>query len=270
MKPSLPSIRPTAIVAWRFGALLVLLAPAGFAAVTSNPMQGFYSLTTLILIAGACAALVAGAALFILAKKNRTLEAVQDEVKLLRSELEAIAITDPLTGLFNRRYMEAQFKMALSYARRQRRPLSIALADVDFFKSINDEHGRQRGDLVLKGVATTVQGVLRDEDIACRYGSKKFMLILPSTDLAGATICAERLRSLVESKGLSGLKVTVSIGVVSTDSHPDFSAESLIEWAHKALYAAKQRGRNLVVSEADDIGTLQVPHKYGKSSTYIH
>lgn len=271
MSTSLRSIRPTAIPAWASGALLAITAQTGFAN-PANPDQvpGTYSLVTLILVALACSASVIIAALALLAKKNQVLRAAQDEASALRKELEAIAITDSLTGLYNRRYMDAQLKMALSYARRRHMPLGIAIVDVDLFKSINDEHGHQRGDQVLKGVATAVQGVLRDEDLACRYGGEEFMLILPSTNLPGAAACAERLRSLVESKGLCGLKVTVSIGVASTEAHADLTAEELIERAEKALYAAKLHGRNVVISEADDIGALQMPHKYGASSTSIH
>lgn len=257
--------------AWVFGALLAIAAQSSVAN-PADPGQapGAYSLLTLVLVGAACSAAVIIAVLVILAKKNQALRAAQDEAASLRKELESIAITDSLTGLYNRRYMDAQLKMALSYARRRRMPLGIAIVDVDLFKAINDEHGHQRGDQVLKGVATAVQGVLRDEDVACRYGGEEFMLILPSTNLAGATTCAERLRSLVESKGLCGLKVTVSIGVASTEAHADLTAEELTERAEKALYAAKLHGRNLVMSEADDIGALQMPHKYGASSTSIH
>lgn len=265
------SIRPSALLAWGCGVLPAVLVPIGFAAAAEpDPAPGFTTLATVFLIAVACILPVSFAAFVVLRKKNHELRTLQDEVNRLRHELGAIAITDALTGLFNRRYMDAQLKMALSYARRRHLPLSIVIADIDLFKSINDEHGHQRGDQILKGVATAIQSILRDEDIACRYGGEEFMLILPSTDLADGISCAERLRTQVESKALSGIKVTVSIGVASTASHADRGSEDLIERANKALYAAKVRGRNLVVSEADDIGAVQMPRRHAGHPPHPH
>ena len=253
------------------GILLAVFAPFDFAAAAAmDQTSQLYSLTTLLLLGGGCLVLGALAATLLISKKSGEMHSLRGEVDRLRNELEAIAISDALTGLFNRRYMDAQLKMALSYARRQQIPLGVVLADVDLFKSINDDHGHQRGDLVLKGVATAIQSVLRDEDIACRYGGEEFMLILPSTDLTGAIKCAERLRAQVQSKALSGIKVTVSVGVASTESHADLSVEDLIERAERALYAAKLRGRNMVVSEADDIDTIQIPHRHGELPPYLH
>lgn len=265
------SIRTLPTFAWRCSILVAGCMPFGFAvAAADDQTPRLYSLATVLLVGAGGLALGALAALFLIGRKRGEMRTLQEESNHLRNELEAIAISDTLTGLFNRRYMDAQLKMALSYARRQQIPLSIVLANVDLFKSINDDHGHQRGEQVLKGVATAIQSVLRDEDIACRYGGEEFMLILPSTDLTGSIKCAERLRAQVQSKALSNIKVTVSVGVASTESHADLNVEQLIERAEKALYAAKVRGGNMVVSEADDIDAVQMPHRHGEHPPYLH
>ena len=251
---------------------LGLLAPAGIALAADTPAVASppYTLWTIFQIAGACAGLTATVFLFFLKQKNRELRERQEEVNRLRSELDAISITDSITGLFNRRYMDAQLKMALSYARRQHVPVSIAIAGIDLFKSISDTQGHQRGELILKGVATAIKSVLRDEDIACRYSEEEFMLILPSTTLAGAVQCAERLRAKVEADMLAGLKVTLSVGVASTETHADLTAEDLIASTGKALSAAKNHGRNVVLSEADDIGAMPMRSKQSEPHQYIY
>jgi diguanylate cyclase (GGDEF)-like protein len=213
--------------------------------------EALYSATTVFEIAIASAALATLIALIVIAKKNREIRIKQEQVNQLKSELETTSITDSLTGLYNRRYMDEQLKTALSYAKRQQSPLTITLVDIDLFKSVNDKYGHHRGDSVLRDFAAIVRPLLRNEDIASRYGGEEFILILPGTELAGGIICAERLRQAVEQKGLNALSLTVSAGVASTEFYADRTADELIDRAEKALYAAKDRGRNLVVSEID-------------------
>lgn len=234
------------------GQTLLLFATIGFAAPLAAQADGAkYSGVTLLEAVLAGLALAALIALIIAARKNREIRAKEDQVNQLKAQLETISVSDALTGLYNRRYMDEQLKMSLSYAKRQQAPLTIAVADIDLFKSVNDKYGHQRGDSVLRDFAAIIRPLLRNEDIASRYGGEEFILILPGTELASGVTCAERLRSAVEHKGLNALSLTVSVGVASTEFYADRTADELMDRAEKALYAAKDRGRNLVVSEAD-------------------
>lgn len=231
---------------------LLFFSTIGFAApLGARPDGALYSGAVLFEAGLAGFALAALIALIIIVRKNQGIRARVDQVNQLKAQLETISVSDSLTGLYNRRYMDEQLKMALSYAKRQQSPLTIAVADIDLFKSVNDRYSHQRGDSVLRDFAALILPLLRNEDIASRYGDEEFILILPGTDLAGGVTCAERLRSTVEHKGLNALSLTVSVGVASTEFFADRTADELINRAEKALYAAKDRGRNLVVSEVD-------------------
>lgn len=241
--------RIAALIAGTPGPALLLFTTRGMAApLATQPEGALYSGGALIEAALAGLALAALIALIVVARKNREIRAQVDQLK---TQLETISVSDSLTGLYNRRYMDEQLKMALSYAKRQQSPLTIAVADIDLFKSVNDKHGHPRGDSVLRDFAAIIKPMLRDEDIASRYGGEEFILILPGTELAGGVTCAERLRAAVEHKGLNALSLTISVGVASTEFYADRTADELITRAEQALYAAKDRGRNLVVSETD-------------------
>lgn len=165
----------------------------------------------------------------------------------LRDELRAQSIRDPLTELFNRRYMEETFEREWRRAQRQRQPMGLILFDVDHFKQVNDTRGHEAGDLVLAGLGRLLRDLVRQEDVPCRYGGEEFMVIMPGSGLAAAEERAEHLRAAVEKLSLTyqgePLHITISLGVVAFPVH-GHSPDTLIHAADAALYAAKHAGRN--------------------------
>lgn len=165
----------------------------------------------------------------------------------LHAEIEKLATTDGLTGLFNHRVFQEKLSEELKKLSRYSEPSSLLLADIDFFKKINDTYGHPSGDLVLKEVSKIIREAIRDIDIPARYGGEEFAAILPRTDSKGAMNIAERLRKAVMSTSFSSdtssLKVTLSIGIATTPSDAK-TKEELIEKADEALYYAKNNGRN--------------------------
>lgn len=180
--------------------------------------------------------------------------ALQAAEALVRSRLfeqaEKLATTDGLTGLLNRRSLDAELRARFAEAARYGRSLSFVLLDVDHFKKVNDVHGHPAGDAVLRGVAAVVAAQARDTDRAARYGGEEMALLLPETDPKGARAIAERLRAAIASSAheteRGALQVTVSLGVSSIPSAGIDTPEQLLEAADKALYRAKQGGRNRV------------------------
>ncbi len=169
----------------------------------------------------------------------------------LRESLRLQAVRDPLTGLYNRRYMQEFLDRELHSARRKRRPLAVMMIDLDHFKRYNDNFGHSTGDQALAAVGDTLLRCLRAEDVACRYGGEEFALILPECSLQQATVRAEeirkRLRELRSQPGQQSPNViTVSIGVAAFDETTDH-VELLLKFADEALYQAKHEGRNRVV-----------------------
>ena len=166
-----------------------------------------------------------------------------------------MAITDQLTGLYNRRYMASHLSTLLDSAGKNGKPLSFLIMDIDFFKAINDAHGHDIGDEILKGFARRVEANVRGIDLACRYGGEEFVVVMPETDISFAYAVAERLRQQVAdapfdiSRPPGKLKLTVSIGVTTSEGPAD-TAEALLRRADQALYKAKNGGRNRVVSDA--------------------
>ena len=163
------------------------------------------------------------------------------------AEIERMATTDGLTGLFN--HKNFQEKLSDEFKRRERfsEPLSLLLMDIDYFKKVNDTYGHPAGDKVLHGVAGILKNTIRNIDIPARYGGEEFAAILPGTDSTGAKNMAERLRKAVMGTAFTvdgrSLKVTVSIGISTVDGNTD-RKEDLIERADQALYHAKKNGRN--------------------------
>ena len=169
----------------------------------------------------------------------------------LKDKLRRQAIRDPLTGLYNRRFMMESFEPALHRAERHEKNLAVLMLDLDYFKSFNDRFGHKAGDMVLTTVSDLFKNNLRLEDIACRYGGEEFFIICPDTSLRDAFVLAEKL-----IKGISELtlsyeeqdvgNITSSVGVAIYPNH-GLSTQQLIVQADKALYAAKNRGRNCAV-----------------------
>jgi two-component system cell cycle response regulator len=183
-------------------------------------------------------------------RKRRYTERLRDNVQL---SIE-MAITDALTGLYNRRYMETHVGTLVDQAIARGKPLSVLILDIDYFKSINDTHGHDAGDAVLQDFAVRIRKSIRGIDLACRYGGEEFVVVMPETDMAVATMVAERLRRRIASepfpiqKGARLIEVTISIGIAALGSGDD--AAAVIKRADQALYRAKRDGRNRVVPDA--------------------
>jgi two-component system, cell cycle response regulator len=165
---------------------------------------------------------------------------------------EALARTDVLTGLFNRRRFTDALKHEFAVTRRYRNTLSCLLLDVDHFKQINDRFGHDAGDQVLKEVALRFSRSLREVDLVARYGGEEFAVLLPYTNKSGACIVAERLRNSVRTRqfhfGGESLTITISIGCADSSDPSATSAEELMKAADIALYRAKRGGRDRVVT----------------------
>jgi diguanylate cyclase (GGDEF)-like protein len=168
--------------------------------------------------------------------------------RVQQQRLEALALLDPLTGIANRRALELRLSHELTRSKRYNRPLSCLMADIDGFKAINDKYGHPLGDEVLAAFAQLLATETRARiDLVARYGGEEFVFILPETPLAGAIAMAERVRARVASVEISSrkLRVTASIGV-ATDA-----TEDILLRADRAMYQAKQTGRNRVAVWAD-------------------
>jgi diguanylate cyclase len=188
----------------------------------------------------------------------------QAEIKMAEQEAAlanhmAMARTDALTGVLNRRAFDDELERRVAEYQRYRQPVSLLLFDIDHFKKFNDTYGHQTGDDVLCHVACTLSMVMRDVDLVCRYGGEEFAIILPATDLAGGALAAERARASVERMVAESnnqlLQVTVSSGVASI--LPSEDPTSFVSRADQALYASKKAGRNRVTKHS---GTELVPH----------
>ena len=173
----------------------------------------------------------------------------------LREALREQTIRDPLTGLFNRRYMEETLKREISRVTRQLHPLGIIMLDIDHFKRFNDTFGHATGDELLRELGKFLQTHVRSEDVACRYGGEEFILIMPDASLEVAEHRAELLRQavmnlLVQDNGQSHTGITLSLGVAMYPQHGR-TIEAVVRAADAALYRAKQAGRNQVVTAVD-------------------
>jgi diguanylate cyclase len=181
------------------------------------------------------------------------------DISSLQRSLEAIraeSLTDPLTGLGNRKYFDRSIGMAVQNALASGEPLSLLMFDIDHFKCFNDTYGHLTGDQVLRLVATSLKQTIKGQDITARYGGDEFAVVLPNTALRQAVTVADHIRRAVMSKELKKKstgemlgRVTISIGVSML--MPTDDTDSLIERADGCLYAAKRAGRNRVVCEAD-------------------
>jgi len=188
------------------------------------------------------------------AAQNKALEAANEEKATLLSQLESkntqlavLAKTDPLTGIANRGHIEACLGDEVARARRFQHPLAVAMLDIDHFKQINDGFGHPFGDRAIREIARVLAETVRQVDKVGRYGGEEFLLVLPDTDMPGARILAERIRELVAATVFEpeGHQATVSIGLARWEPGLD-SWEALVSNADKALYEAKETGRNRV------------------------
>jgi diguanylate cyclase (GGDEF)-like protein/PAS domain S-box-containing protein len=170
--------------------------------------------------------------------------------KRVQDELYRLATTDPLTGIGNRRSFFDRAAIEVDKARRYARPLSLITLDIDHFKQINDRHGHECGDAVLKGVASRAAGLLRSVDLLGRIGGEEFGIVLPETPFVRGIEVAERLRheiaALPYPSAMESISVSASFGVSTLDASPADSLEALMRRADHALYQAKASGRNAV------------------------
>ncbi|HWM80610.1 MAG TPA: PleD family two-component system response regulator [Pseudolabrys sp.] len=184
-------------------------------------------------------------------RKKRYADRLRDNVQ---SSIE-MAITDALTGLHNRRYMETHLGTLVEQAAQRGKPLSLLMLDIDYFKSVNDTHGHDAGDDVLREFALRIRRSVRNIDLACRLGGEEFVIVMPETDMTVAAMVAERLRRRIAGEpfpveqGAKLLNVTLSIGIAALASAADTPA-MILKRADQALYRAKRDGRNRVVSDA--------------------
>ncbi|MCX6080932.1 MAG: diguanylate cyclase [Chloroflexi bacterium] len=173
-----------------------------------------------------------------------------DEIRL-----NELAISDPLTGSYNRRYFYEMAHTYIEQAQRTARSLSILMLDLDHFKQINDTYGHVKGDLVLQKVVAACKSLVRPADIFSRFGGEEFVLAMPETSLRDALVIAERLRRVIEAlkDDLSGMSITASLGVADSGGDPGVSLDELLRRADEAMYASKHAGRNRVTAwQADD------------------
>ena len=175
----------------------------------------------------------------------------------LRESLRQQSIRDPLTGIFNRRYLEETLQREFSRARRLNQPLSIIMFDIDHFKAVNDSYGHEAGDVVLQSIARELQSIVRTEDIVCRFGGEEFVVVMPGMDFkkaaARASLILQAVRNLELLVGETKLiKITMSAGVASFPSHGKTPAE-VLQAADQALFRAKKLGRDRAVEAEGQI-----------------
>ncbi|MDO9415901.1 PleD family two-component system response regulator [Pararhizobium sp.] len=178
-----------------------------------------------------------------------------DSLRQSVTETIELAVTDGLTGLHNRRYLDNHLKLLLDRATARGRSLSVCITDIDRFKSVNDTYGHDAGDEVLREVSKRIRSTVRGADLACRFGGEEFVVVMPDTPPEMAVAVAERLRSVIEQKpfnlsaaGIS-IDITASLGLSFLIPGGD-TPEALLKRADTALYTAKRNGRNQVVAEA--------------------
>lgn len=196
-------------------------------------------------------------------ERNELLARVRTQIRRQRYAVElrqsvtntlALAVTDELTGLYNRRYFDRHLSLMLEKAQSQDRDMAVMLIDMDFFKSVNDTHGHDTGDAVLREFADRLRRNIRGVDLACRFGGEEFVVLMPDTDWRQAQGVAERVRQAVAEKVFATsnarpLTLTVSVGLALNESDLD-TPEMMLKRADVALYRAKREGRNRVVFDA--------------------
>lgn len=190
----------------------------------------------------------------LLEAQKQEIAAQNEELAEANARLELIAITDQLTGAYNRRYIMREIEQELAISIRHGLPLSITMIDIDHFKEINDTHGHQVGDEVLKEVVQVLSSSMRASDLLGRYGGEEFIVIAPLTGQQEALVLAERLREIVSKWPFETtygfMKLTISLGVATydgkTEAYPNTILEQLLARADAEMYKAKSAGRNCV------------------------
>lgn len=184
-------------------------------------------------------------------KTHMDLKKSNDQIRSYIEKLDHAAKTDPLTGLYNRRYLLEKIDQELRQFKSTTKVFSLLIADIDFFKQINDRYGHTCGDNILSAVSARLASVCREADTLARWGGEEFLLLLPNTDQTIALKVAERLRKMVEDQVIPynehRISVTITCGVATFNG--DENIDELISRADNLLYLGKERGRNQVVSD---------------------
>ena len=199
----------------------------------------------------------------VLQERNLALIRIQNELFQTNRKLKQTALTDSLTGCYNRHYLTQQLEQEVAKNMKYQSPFAILLLDIDFFKSVNDDYGHLVGDIVLCKTVEVIKKTLRKDDILARYGGEEFIIYLPNTNQLQATILAERVQSTIGMNKVAidhdafSVSITISMGLLSINNsmnphanNPTMNLNDLFEFADKALYQAKEKGRNRIVSVA--------------------
>lgn len=191
--------------------------------------------------------------------REQQLRRINTELRRREAALTQLAITDPVTGLYNRFYLFQTLRAEFGRAQRYHHPLSLIMVDVDHFKQVNDRYGHGYGDFVLREVAEILRGNLRASDVVCRYGGEEFAIILPETDEQGARLVAERNRLRVREHGffdgMTTTNVTISQGIAAYPAAAIHAGEDLLRYADAAMYAAKRHGRDHIAVASTALST---------------
>ena len=183
-------------------------------------------------------------------RREAELQCIRKELEEANHKLSTLALTDALTGLWNRRAFDAQLETSIMAAQRSKHGMALMLIDVDRFKNINDRYGHPFGDSVLRNLAALLSRVKRAEDIACRFGGEEFAVLMPFVDIEGARKLARRIMESLRVFQWEKEPITVSIGLAMCSDA--CSSDEMIDDADTALYRAKHEGRNRVVVHSCD------------------
>ncbi len=174
-------------------------------------------------------------------------------------DLENAALTDSLTGLYNRRYFDSFYENIFAQSFRYEIPLSLIMCDIDHFKKINDTYGHDKGDIILKEVSGVLKNNIRKSDIAVRFGGEEFIVCLPSTHIDSAVDVARKIKQMISKIQTKDIKkVTVSMGVVFYKKEFGSESKDMLKYLDNLLYEAKNRGRNRIISEDDEGSVVEV------------
>jgi len=190
-------------------------------------------------------------------ERTKKIQEKHAELEALNKELEIIATTDGLTGVYNRRYFNQAIVRECQLAKRHSRPTSLMILDIDFFKRVNDNYGHQAGDYVIMALTEVIKGTIRSSDILARYGGEEFIILATVCNLEQTRDLAERLRENVEKHAFvyasETIPITISLGVAEWNSEMNTDGQSLVRYADNGLYRAKKKGRNRVCTGGEGL-----------------
>lgn len=229
-----------------YGLLAGIVAPGGlwaYAMLRGRPLDPLEVLAVM-LFGGA---LALGGAGWMIGRRDDVLMARNDDLRRLTTSLQELSVTDPLTGIANRRFLDELLAVEVARTNRYDTPLAVVMMDLDHFKELNDRFGHQAGDHALRHVAALLEAEKRVGDVVARYGGEEIVAVLPHTDAAAAAAWAERVRERLAAAAVvwqgAELAVTASFGLAAAPEH-GLTAVELVERADTALYEAKRLGRN--------------------------